>query len=256
MKPDIPGESPIHFVQSNLSRLSLIRARTISFLDQTVSRLEYEQERGNGIFFYKIGNQWIVRGVVDYLCGETLDCAVGHIRNGIVGMARAFENGYEFNPKELRNVFLTSLAVSDTATAHFISALPSSIPLNKGIITAQVFTAFAIFRKQQDVAMQLLEALSSLTFEFPIPDDLKRDKLEIQNDYRIFEALCKKKPSGFNEFLSNRMQIIVNSLEKWEINDPLKLLDLSGLGFCRLAHDRGMAITVDHPFLPLAFLDV
>jgi hypothetical protein len=204
-------------------------------------------------------DSWIIRACLEYGLEQPLTRVAQSIREATRLFRTAVEQGYRPNPWEVWDYFLTAIAIGDRTLAHLLSALPESrwaIFPNSVLawLEAQNRIAFALFRGEEQRLPRLLANARAYTFEEPLPTCIEQDQPEIQNTGLLLESLAGKNSSTFLPLLEKRMELRTQSFLRQGRNAAAGLLDLSGLGLCRLAHDRGIQVAVDHVYLPLKLL--
>jgi hypothetical protein len=149
------------------------------------------------------------------------------------------------------NFFHAALAAGDRSFAHYLSSLDPEPPGEAlDWLVAQVNVAQALFRGEDRDTPGLLEVLRTLVLETSLPSGVQEEIPEIQNVYRLLDALFRKDAADFNRLLAERMRVRADSFHRSGANAPIGLMDLVGLGLCRLARQQGIGVTVNHVLLP------
>jgi hypothetical protein len=234
-------------LQARLETLSALRAEAL--------------ERSDAPFFLDSGEQWLVRGFVGYLYEEPAPKLAEMFRRSLLDFRTAFELGAVASAWDVWDWFLYSLAVSDTASAHFLASMPEDVwwkPWVRPIswLVVRLKALFAIFDGHGTQAARLLARLRALVFDEPLPPELKDDTPDIQNDWKLLDALHRRDAAGFTSALEFRENFRAAMFRIRGGAAPVGLMDLDGLGLCRLARERGMEIPFRHPYLPFELSDV
>ena len=225
-----------------------------------------ESQRGenlqnlDSLFFSELAESWFMRAQLAYLFEETVDTVARYVCRGLTEVRQAFDLGCDSNPWKLWDYLLFALAVRDYSSAEFLALLPDDFWWNPGQkpvpwLVLQVKTVVSLFRNAPGTN-DLLQALYQEVFQSALPEELEPLLPEIENAYSLLCFLYGRNVLEFNRYLSARMDILVRQLGRENSAATGALIDLHGLGLCRLARERGMEVTVRHAYLPLDLLMV
>ena len=231
-------------------------ARAIKFIDACVPCKEKALVSKQASLFAHLANYWLFRGMLEYVKQKSHVEVSYSFREGLKEMAVALELGHKFDRSEIRNYFFIALIVNDRSAAHFLASLPEYVVERHGIYSLQTFILFLIFRSEESRAKAFLEILDGFSFTPSLLKEPVEKREDVQNLYRLIESVVKQSVSEFNRSLLCYVKTPRNGIEGKYTGSNLHFPDLTGLAICRLARDRGMTVTVDHPCLPLALLDI
>lgn len=222
---------------------------------------EARLDRGDGEFFYTRGHQWLALGMVGYLYEEPPEKVVDLLRNGLREVRTMLELLRRTHAWEIWDFFLYAVAVNDRPFARFLATMPVRLWFNETIkpvpwLIQQVRAAFALFLAKEKRAGELLEQLRIMVFEEELPIELSDQVSLIRNVCELLEDLHQRREADFRKHLQTRMELRTTWFTIGGGAAPISLIDLHGLGLCRLARDRGMKTDVRHVYLPLEMLDV
>ena len=218
-------------------------------------------DAGDGAFFKKTDDQWLLLGMLDYFYEAPPEKVAEKIRRGLADMCTAMGLWEPFNAWEIRDLFLYALAVNDTESARFISTMPEDIWYRSDARTVhwlvqQDQAAFALHHREEKEAAALLRNVRAMTFDQDLPVELKPDLPHIRNLVELLEAVQAEDGKAFQDHLEKRMKLRTDLYANGGECVPIALIDLHALGVCRMANDRDMKWECDHVYLPLDLLEV
>ena len=211
-------------------------------------------------FLVEFAELWFVRAQLAYLFGEPAEGIVRYLWRGLEEAKKASVFGHETNPWRMWDYLSSSLAAGDYPSAHFFSSLSENRvwnPAHKPVpwLVLQVQVLAAIFQSGEHPGrVARLQELYEAVFRVQLPEELNDQLPEIRNTYATLDALAAGNAKEFNSHLSMRMDILSRYFSKQNTSATAALIDLHGLGLCRLARRRGMEVAVRHVYLPLELL--
>lgn len=172
------------------------------------------------------------------------------IRDGVRGFRTAVERGCRLSAGEAMEFALYGLAAAERVTTGFLLALPEerwADPSNRATrgLQFQVKTVFALIRGDAESSGEWLEVVKA------------RGRVGAEPGLtELLEALVRRDGDGYNRALVDRMRRREDAYAAEARHSPHALLDLAGLGLCRIARERGLETRLRHVYLPLELLDV
>lgn len=213
-------------------------------------------------FFVEFAELWFVRAQLAYLFEERADTIIQCLQKGLEQATKASGFGLEANPWRIWDYLSNALVAGDYASVNFFSLLSENRLWDSTVkpvpwLIMQVQTLAALFRSlsRSDRVVPMQELYEAI-FRTQLPEELNDQLPEIQNMYSLLHALTTGNATEFNTYLTMRMDLLERYFTKQNTAATAALLDLSGLGLCRLAGGKQMQITVKHVYLPLEILQV
>ena len=229
------------------------------FVAQAESVRGRELTHRNGEFFRIVADQWIIVALIGHLEELGSAAVVDPLRKGVKEVLRSYELGHATSAEGALRDFGAALAAGDRAGAHFLASLPkeswgfpASPPDRVPSWIAR--SAFAIFRGDEQDSATFLDLLQGLVFDIPLARPVASRKPEFEATFGILDALVKKDGKAFDQQMTIRQTIRADGLRRRVGHAPLELVDLPGLGFCRIALDRGMSVQSRSVYLPVDLL--
>lgn len=245
---------------NNLTRDVIDREaeRAARFVQHAEPAREWALCYGDAKFFAKLAYKSAFLCQLRFINTHRAEAAVLALRQAVRDFATALELGYPTEAAEVNNWFYRALVVNDQSLAHFLASLPRRVwPYGGDLFRFQAALGFAVFRNQLERATEYLDSLAGLCLDAPPPasPEEKAKRVFLEASYHLMEALVKGDAASATKQLHRRAEVRpVFPLEGTRY-EPFQLLDLIGLGFCRLAQLRGMTLTVKHALLPLDWLN-
>jgi len=182
--------------------------------------------------------------------GETKD-VLSFLRGGLLYARTAYQLGASADRSDAELHFHAALLLSDHPTAHFLASMPESLwwepwrlPAPAEVVRLQA--AFALFRQEPVRLSRALDDLEALAAELDSP--------QTRNAHQLFQSVSRADSRSFHAAMAKRIELreqelSVNGSEDWE-----GLIDVVGLGLCRLAMRAGLSLSLRHVYLPLELL--
>ncbi len=249
--PHLPNPKAVSGLRKSL--VDLMARKDVQKLQEGAS--------GNAGFLERYAELFLIRAELDYLEEAATPKIVGGIRQWLSEIRNAFELGWRTHSWMMWEYFMGAVAVRDLPTAHFLTSLPPECwydPRHRPVtwLVTQVKTCFALFKSEEHLARMRLGDLDVLVLEETLPSELQRELPQIQNTCRLLHALVDRDAEAFHRHLLLREELRARLYRERNAVAPAALIDLSGLGLCRLGRERGLEIKVNHTYLPLEVLDV
>ncbi|MBI2901638.1 MAG: immunity 49 family protein [Planctomycetes bacterium] len=222
------------------------------------ARRKEKLDEGDAQFFADIAELHFIRAELDYFFEAPLPQVAKAVKLALADAREALRLGRPANAWHLWDYLTYSLAVSDREAAEFFASLPARAWDEKIVkpvpwLTAQVKAAAALVRVDPAVG-RLLEQLRILVFDEILPEALDDLLPQIRNTCLLLEGVSRREAKAFHEAMASRAELRAEYYGRLAPAAPIALLDLAGLGLCRLAKDRGMEVDVRHVTLPLELL--
>ena len=236
-----------------------------SVLDQEIAKDSEARDQAvaaeDGQALMKSGENLIVRGMIGYLYDEPLPDVARRVRRGLAYKRDAVEAGKFLNPYLLWDYLLFALAVNDRESADFFASIPQTrwwsadpLPITWFVNRSRALVALYLGREKE--AARHVENSTIQVFEEDLPQEVQEEIPDIQYSVLLLRGLLLKDVALFQSTLENR--------EKWRTERfgimgnavPRALIDLDGLGLCRMARDRSLDVAIESPYLPLKLIDV
>lgn len=248
----LPHDPPLSCFEAMLETV----AQEIEAREKERARALDEADSG---FFMDLGEERLIRAFLAYVYEEPMTSVVQPVREALRDLRTGFELGATSTAWDVWDYFWYAVAVGDAKSAHFIAGMPEDVwwvPETRPVpwFVVRLQAAFSIFLEEPRAA-RLLERLTRLVFE-PLPPELEDDVPDIQNTCRLLTALHQKKADDFARALKAREEFRARIYKTRGSVSPVALMDLDGLGICRMARDRGILPAFRSPYLPLELFDV
>jgi hypothetical protein len=239
------------------SRLEAARAAVEGFLKRAEARLPVWIEERRGEFVVSVAHQRLNQALLRYVAEEGRPAFESAVRGATGDFCRALEMGFVPLLPEARMFFLAALAVADRPSAQFIASLPpepwrETPRAGMRWRSLQLDVLFALFKDGDETAGIRLEEIRAIE---AFPEGLQAEVPAIRNECRLLDAIRTKDAAALDAALGERMAILEASFLRNGRNGPWQLMDLEGLGICRLARDRGLRVQRSHPYLPVDWLN-
>jgi hypothetical protein len=220
---------------------------------------EKQFKKSNGRYFAWHAELHFIRAEIDYLFEAPPATVVAGVRQGLRHARTAFDLGHHSTGWHVWDYTLFSLASTFRSMAHFMASLPLSAWWESPIkpvpwLLARNRCVFALLR-EDPAAGPLLKELEEALFRRELPPELEKDLPDLQNTWRLLQALLSRDAAAFNKGLALREELRAQAFSVGNQTAPVALLDLHGLGLCRLARDFEMPLEAGSPYLPFDLLD-
>ncbi len=233
MDPIVPGRAP---GAPPRSRGRCERAERV--LRRAWPLRERALELGDGGFFARAASEWLVLAVCQARDRGGPPGPRAALTHAIEHMGRALELGCEPPASELLDVFWAALAVDDRSFAHFVAASPGALSRAADLDLMQAQTAFALLREDRPAAAaraaQLAAALAGTGDDGPYEPTSRADPL-------LSKALCALAGADARAFVA-ALAACAGLGSGPAASSRREVLDLAGLGLCRLAQVRGIPV--------------
>lgn len=241
------------------------------FLHSVDNVRKREWGHGNGEFFHILADQWMELASLQYAFQRQPGEIIETVKRGLNDFVQGLELGHEVIHKKALEFFAAALAVHDLPCANLIASAPEEVlgfrdpddPLPE-----LARTAFILFSNMETEFQSRLYFLHALLFENPLDKAYYPMKAEMANLYHLLASIQKKDSPTFNKRLLERCQMRVElfnraagedgeveDIENVEDVDPPSLIDWTALGLIYFAMFRGIAVTVQHVYIPLQILE-
>jgi hypothetical protein len=210
-------------------------------------------------FFAQLAYQRAFLAQVRYLRDARADGAILSMKTALREFVCALEMGYATEASEVSNWFYRAAVINDCSIAQFLAALPDRVwPHGDTFSRYQALWGFALFRGQEGRAREIVEYLSDLytAADESLAGEKGHGKLRLMmNACNIMKSILERDWRPAESHLAGRMEL--RSLVPLEGTryERFQPLDLVGLGFCRLARQRGSPTRISHSRLPFSLLD-
>lgn len=248
------GLSPSPPNQPSDAVLARTLREILTELDQTAEGSDFAEEPK---FFLERAIRYRQLGALYYARGASMTDVAKPLRVSTVVFQNGCMAGATTDAFDLWDAFHTALACGAHGGAHFLASLPPEVWIDEESPpwpAIQCLAAFALFRGEERLLPRLLEQLRAFVIEEPLPKESETFVPEAQNYYHLLTALYERDGTEFHRRLRERMAIREKIYRGDLRDDPEGLLDLPGLGLCRLAGSRGIGVEVSHVYLPLQVL--
>lgn len=213
----------------------------------------------DGRFVANFATSWLVEAMLLYAFEAPLTEIVKSTETGLRELRTAMKLGFRPDSWRMWDYLLFSLAIADEESTSFFAQHaterwrdPNARPTLW--LSMQIVCVVALHRQDEEHAAALLPNIHAALFDAPLPIELRPLLPRIFNEYRLVEALYRRDEGTFNEQMDERMRLREEYYRRMERSSPTSLLDLAGLGLCRLAGERGLAVRIEHVYLPLHLL--
>ena len=245
----------------DVSLLSEMERRLSCFLAQSKGLYGREMGHRNGEFFRILADQWLALAALWYLEKRTSSNILFALHNGVDNAILSRQLSYITEGEVILRDFSAALITGDQGAAHFLASLPEEHLVEDESSSDQIHFwiaryAFALFRFEVLNMKTFSEFLYGLVFEEQIDSSLKSSHEEIKCVVFALDAISQGNSKVFLEQLKFRQERRVERLRATSECMPLELIDFIGLGFCRIAINRGFAIEIQSPYLPLELLSI
>ncbi len=237
------------------------KAGVLEYLQKSEARREDALALPDPSYFWMRGEQLTLRGMLEYAEEQPPTTVVATWRSAAGEFAAALELGQPPVPWDAWTLPLHALAANLVPLAHFFASLPEKLwigpdPQSRFWTIAQAKALSALVRLDGQESERWIGVLGELASADPPPAIVKDDPPWYGNQAAVLSAVVRNSAGDFNQSLAKRMELRTQSLLRHGSNSPLGFLDLDALGLCRLALDRGLQPTVQHPYLPLEILRI
>ena len=207
------------------------------------------------------GENLLVRGFIAGLFDEPAAQVCRYVRRGLALKLEAVEAGRALNAWLMWDYLLFALGANDPGLAHRFAGLPGACWWNRSIRPVSYFVnrsraLVALYRGQSNEARRLLNHYRVQVVEEELPPEAQGDAEDLRNAAVLLEALLDGNARLFANGMARREEWRGAAFSVRGTAAPRALIDMDGLGLCRMALDRGIGATVQHPYLPLELLRV
>jgi hypothetical protein len=233
--------------------------RVLQFLRSVEKVRERERTNGNGEFFHIVAAQGLELASLQYVFKHPPTEIIETAKRGIKDFVFGLELGHPIEPMAAFEYFLAAVAVNDRPSAYVITSAPDDtlgflddpddpFPL---LVTA----AFA-FAADQDSEVDLnLELLHGILFESPLDKAYYPMKREMASLYHLMASIQSRDAAEFDRHLLERSQARVDIFNEDTDDDKPSVIDWTALGLVCFARERGLAVTAQHVYVPLAIVE-
>jgi hypothetical protein len=236
-----------------------LRGSLAELIERQWDENETHFKKRNASFFAGHAELHFIRAEIDYLFEAAPAAVVAGVRQGLRHVRTAFDLGHRSTGWHVWDYTLFSLASTFRSMAHFMASLPLAAWWNSPIkpvpwLLVRNRCVFALLR-EDPAAGPLLRELEEALFRKALPPELEKDLPDLQNTWRLLQALFARDAAAFNKGLALREELRGQAFSLENRAAPVALLDLHGLGLCRLARDFEMPLETQSPYLPMDLLD-
>lgn len=260
--PNIPLEPRMREMPHKPHRRSLMMPRdaAIAFVQQSPAKRASAVERRDIDFLRTFASQHLIIAFTDHWLSEPAASTRGHLRAAAQAQREALVLGWRPNAWE----------IFDCLHLGIVCAMPE---LTEGLATAAAgaFTderirpidflswlTLSVLDLQRQDDQNLLTHMHNLheaLFNSKQPSELDVELPLWKASFEVLHALRHRQTDSINRSLAQRESERVRHYLRGGSSAPIALIDLHGLAWCALARRRGLAVTIEHIYLPLAVLD-
>jgi hypothetical protein len=240
--------------------VDIAREAALGFVDAEGGRADAARAARDHRFLWDLSQQWLIVGLTDHWYKRPLSAVAFALRRGLVLAGEAIAAGYPAHAWDVSYRFLEAVALRVDGVAQRLIELHPEVWDHAGIkpvhwLVLRIRCGFALYRDRDQDLDRLLDDLQVAVFVDQLPAELADDLPELRNAYWLLKSLRMRDAAAFDRHLGERMAIRAASFRRGGAIAPMALCDLHALGLCRFARQRGMAVTVEHVYLPLGLLD-
>lgn len=215
----------------------------------------------DGRLVANFADSWLTEAMLGYAFEAPMTAVVSCVRTGLGELRSAVKVGYRPDSWRMWDYLTFALATADRQSeAFFIEHAterwrdPAARPTLW--LSMQIVCVAAMCQGDEEHAQKLLPHIGAELFDKQLPLELKPLVPRIVNEFHLVETLYKRDDGQFNYHLLERMALREAYYRRFERCAPASLIDLEGLGLCRVAQRRGIRPRVEHIYLPLQLLAI
>jgi hypothetical protein len=235
-------------------------ARVLQFLKSIEKVREREWTNGNGEFFHIVAGQWLELASLQYIFNRETVEIVETAKRGLSEFIVGLELADPVEPPDTLKFFSAAVAVNDATSVQALSTAPNE---TLGFLDDPddpfplLVTAAFVFAADEDREAGLnLDMLHGILFESPLDKTYAPMKREMVSLYHLMSAIREGDAGKFDKHLLERCQARVDIFNSDDAEDKPSVIDWSALALVCTARDRGLPVSIQHPYVPLSLVDV
>jgi len=259
---NIPLEPRMREMPHKPHRRSLMMPRdaAIAFVQESPAKRASAVERRDIDFLRTFASQHLILAFTDHWLSEPAASTRGHLRAAAQAQRDALALGWKPNAWEIFDCLHLGIvcampeltdALATAAAGAFTDERIRPIDflswLNVSVLDLQ--------RQDDQNLLTHMHNLHEALFNSKQPSELEAELPLWKASFEVLHALRHRQTDSFNRSLAQREAERVRHYLRGGSSAPIALIDLHGLAWCALARRRGLTVTSEHIYLPLAVLD-
>ena len=259
---NIPLEPRMREMPHKPHRRSLMMPRDAAntFVQESAAKRASAVERRDVDFLRTFASQHLILAFTDHWLSEPAASTRGHLRAAAQAQREALALGWKPNAWEIFDCLHLGIVCAMPELTEALATAAAGAFTDDRIRPIDFLSWFnlSVLDLQRQDDQNLLTHMHNFheaLFNSKQPSELEAELPLWKASFEVLHALRHNQTDSFNRSLAQREAERVRHYLRGGSSAPIALIDLHGLAWCALARRRGLTVTSEHIYLPLAVLD-